>query len=1186
MADELIKLAKAYMGDRSGAKLPRKYARLYSQFSRLSMKQVGLSTWKDIEATSMLDDAFRLIELGFLIKDSEQEDIDQTVDFRRAGELFEWLAHEKIGPDDLPATILAAACYQLAGLPARSSGLTTQTPSGQNSSDILKAFLKSDFPSLLHFIASYWSKRPLEDSDRFESINDFVFDETTRALGIFCAEARWGNQSRLNTAFEKLMKLYKVVLHGGDTYSWLLAYLCYEVARKYLSTLLRYQVRILSDQLGAKGKEILERYTRQSYKQKQSLAWPSQIRGIEHLAKGDSFVLCTPTASGKTTVAELAILQSLFANDDQGDLLNRGPIVLYMVPSRALAFQLETKLAKVVGQLSSEDAVTVTGLYGGNDWGPTDVWLTASDRTVLICTYEKAEALIHFLGALFLPRISLVIIDEAHQIIFDGDDANLIDGDSRSFRLEALTMRLLNYVAQNQNSKTIALSAAAFGVEQAMSGWATGKEASVPAQVNYRSTRQLIGRLICKPKRGFEIRYDILDGESLEFLAGIDDQEAPTPYVPNPFPPFPPAAELEKTFSLLQRMYTFWAAFCFATSETKQSVMISVTTSIEDFANLLIKLLENDWVANVPVFFEEPTDPAKITTWQNCLESCEDYFGKNSVEYRLLKKGIVVHQGQIPGKISKWLLDVISERIVRVVLATSTLTDGVNLPFEVILIPRLERSGQTILLQEFENLIGRAGRPGVSTEGKSLVVVTGDDFYTSYKQTTKKVQDAKKTSQKHIDRYNQLKKTFLNKASRKAFAENESSSLVALLVLIEKAWKELQSVLSFENWLETTTLLDVPINDLSDSQRKLDTLDGVLLAAIVEAEQLSLKELEPNELEQRLKNIWARSFAKYASAQEERLGVFFVRRGVALNTLYSADMRRRIYSTSLSPRYATQLLDKYATIKLEMAKGFEYWTWSNEEKIEYIKKIVSEIDQVVKFKLDPPNKSLKCTWGDILYWWLDPSNAPLKPGDNVSQWLKFISKVFVYKVGWGLGSILGLVANELHQDQIAEFNLEDWPQTNLPWIVFWIKELVHWGTLDPVASFLLSTNMEVTRPKAELFAQSYYQTYKDIYSANDLLDPRTIKKWALEAKRRLEPDFEPVPPNEIKVELLRDFVGAQKSEWMVIPVIQNNDLIWMDVAGYPLAKSSLPENWQSSFINRYDFILLPAKFLVQATLYV
>lgn len=1185
MNDELIKLAKTYMGKRSGAKLPREYARLYSQFSRLSMNQDGLATWKDIEATSTLDDAFRLIELGFLIKDSEQEDIDRTVDFRRAGELFEWLAHEKIGPDDLPATILAAACYQLAGLPARSSGLTAQTPSGQNSSDILKAFLKSDFPSLLHFISSYWSERPLEDSDRFASINDFVFDETTRALGVFCAEIRWGNQARLDTALEKLMKLYKVVLHGGDTYSWLLAYLCYEVAQKYLSTLLRYQVQLLSGQLGTKGKEILERYTRQSYIQKQSLAWPSQIRGVERLAKGDSFVLCTPTASGKTTVAELAILQSLFANDDQDDLLNRGPIVLYMVPSRALAFQLETKLAKVVGQLSSEDAITVTGLYGGNDWGPTDAWLTANDRTVLICTYEKAEALIHFLGSLFLPRLSLVIIDEAHQIIFDGNKADLIEGDSRSFRLEALTMRLLNYVAQNQNSKIIALSAAAFGVEQAMSGWATGNAASVPAQVNYRSTRQLIGRLICKPNRGFEIRYDILDGESLEFSAETNEQESPTPYVRDPFPPFPPAPELEKNFSALQYMYTFWAAFCFASSETKQSVMISVTTGIDDFTKPLINLLENDWNANVPVFFDEPSDPAKIDIWQNCLESCEDYFGKSSMEYRLLKKGIVVHQGQIPGKISKWLLDVISERIVRVVLATSTLTDGVNLPFEVILIPRLYRKNGTMPLQEFENLVGRAGRPGVSTEGKSLVVVTATDFYALYTKAPKTVQKAKKTSGNHINRYMELKNKFLNK-TKKTPAENENSSLVALLVLIEKAWKELQSPLSFENWLETTTLLDVPLNDFSDLQRELDTLDGILLAAIVEAEQLSLTTLEPNELEQRLKNIWARSFAKYASVQEERLEAFFVRRGVALNTLYSADARRRIYSTSLPPRYATQLLDKFEVIKLEMAKGFEYWTWSNEEKYQYIQTIVNGIDQVAKFKLDAPSASLGCTWGDILHWWLDPSNAPVKPGDNVSQWLKFIYHCFVYKVGWGLGSILGLVANELHQDQIAEFNLEDWPQTNLPWIVFWIKELVHWGTLDPVASFLLSTNMEVTRPKAELFAQNYYQTYKEVYTPNDLLDPRIIKKWALEAKKRLEPNSEFAPPNEIKVELLRDFANVQQSEWRVIPAIQNNDIIWMDVAGYPLAKSNSPESWQSGFINRYDFILLPTKLLVQANLYV
>ena len=43
-----------------------------------------------------------------------------------------------------------------------------------------------------------------------------------------------------------------------------------------------------------------------------SVIWPSQSLGLSRLMEDESFALCTPTGSGKTTVAEVALLQSLF----------------------------------------------------------------------------------------------------------------------------------------------------------------------------------------------------------------------------------------------------------------------------------------------------------------------------------------------------------------------------------------------------------------------------------------------------------------------------------------------------------------------------------------------------------------------------------------------------------------------------------------------------------------------------------------------------------------------------------------------------------------------------------------------------------------------------------------------------------------------------------------------------------
>ncbi|BAZ05960.1 hypothetical protein [Calothrix sp. NIES-3974] len=57
------------------------------------------------------------------------------------------------------------------------------------------------------------------------------------------------------------------------------------------------------------GVEDAHRHTKSRTTKCKTLAWRSQICGIERLATAESFALCTPTGSGKTRIAELAILQ-------------------------------------------------------------------------------------------------------------------------------------------------------------------------------------------------------------------------------------------------------------------------------------------------------------------------------------------------------------------------------------------------------------------------------------------------------------------------------------------------------------------------------------------------------------------------------------------------------------------------------------------------------------------------------------------------------------------------------------------------------------------------------------------------------------------------------------------------------------------------------------------------------------
>jgi hypothetical protein len=1206
---EVIALATELQNSLAGSRLTPAIAKLYSQHTRLRAGTEGLKGWREDEAGERLNDAIRLIEAAFIKREAGETDWRNGM--LRAGEILEWLSHPQLNPNNLPIRLLAAAIYELSGYPARAAGLLNEDAIEGIESEILRSLLKADFPNLLQLLTKHWTTAlslnsqadtslVWDDTDtQSHKFNEYIINQTASSLGILCAEMRWGNEPRLGKAVEKLSDIAKVLLHGHDTYSWLLGKLCAEVTSVYVKTSLRKNIEALSSTITQEGNNFLERYLRKSYEKCKTLAWRSQICGIERLATTESFALCTPTGSGKTRIAEIAILQSLFLETGHHNNLS-SPLVLYLVPSKALATEVESNLSRVLNSTTNNNVI-VTGLYGGTDWGPTDAWLTSDKPTVLICTYEKAEALMKFLGPLFIRRVSLIIIDEAHAVQFDGNKESLQKAENRALRLESLGARLFTYVEQN-NSRIIALSAVASETESALANWIENQGNASPAKTDYRSTRQLIGRLECKPGRGFEIRYDLLDGRRLEFQEG---GQADTPFILNPFPTFPPIPKAKNEgVEKRLRPYLFWAAMHLAAPDEKgkrRAVLISITQQIGGYAEDLLKLLNSTWSrVEKPSFFEEPTNIEHLKTWQKCLQSCEDYFGVKSREYKLLEKGIVIHHGKMPGLMARLLIDVIEERIVNLVLATSTLSEGVNLPFETVLIPTLRRGNGELNVREFSNLVGRAGRPGFATEGRSLVLLSSQSTDYSEKQAR--------------NRYKSLIGELENQTQANNQQGNAVSPLAQLLLHLEEQWRHISlpnledflftlpestfgetnfSDDKFITWLEQTAPLSygksLPEEE-SSAIETLDSLDSILLAVIVEIEQLKAKDLSPNELEEQLQKIWQRSFAHYASIEQERLENLFITRGKALKTEIYRDVsqRRRLYRTSLPPRDGNQLLTLYPKLKELFNTGGDYAIWTVEQRFNYIKNIVSNLATLSKFKLDEPSGNI--SWNEILRWWLNPNTAAITPTEKqVSKWHSYISQNFTYRFNWGLGSVIALAIDEAFGGELVESSLENWSQTGLAWIVFWMKELIVWGTLDPVAAYLLAKVEDVTtRKQAEKLAQTYYQYISEReLEPNEYLNAAKIRNWAEQSFSDVERHLPiPKPPKQIYVNLLKDFSKASNKSWRVVPVEIVNEIQWFDLAGVPLAICQKPENWQPDFLNTYDFTLYAENRIVSSKIYV
>jgi len=162
--------------------------------------------------------------------------------------------------------------------------------------------------------------------------------------------------------------------------------------------------------------------------------YPPQEEAVHAgVLNGKNLVLASPTASGKTLVAELCALKHILENDGK---------VLYLSPLRALAsekyeeFQKYTSIRKTNGRKIS------IGISTG-DFDGSDPWMGKND--VIITTNEKADSLLRH-RTKWVNDISLVVADEVH----------LLNDAHRGPTLEVVLARLMQI---NPDVQLLVLSA-------------------------------------------------------------------------------------------------------------------------------------------------------------------------------------------------------------------------------------------------------------------------------------------------------------------------------------------------------------------------------------------------------------------------------------------------------------------------------------------------------------------------------------------------------------------------------------------------------------------------------------------------------------------------------------------------------------------------------------------------------
>ena len=171
------------------------------------------------------------------------------------------------------------------------------------------------------------------------------------------------------------------------------------------------------------------------------LLYPPQEDAIRAgVLNGRNLVLASPTASGKTLIAELCILKSI---------LEKGGKALYLTPLRALASEKHDEFQRYAGIVKgSQEKLKI--LLTTGDYDTSDPWIERYD--IIISTNEKVDSLLRH-RARWVTDLRVVVADEVH----------LLTEPDRGPTLEVVLTRLKQI---NPKAHFLALSATVRNAEE------------------------------------------------------------------------------------------------------------------------------------------------------------------------------------------------------------------------------------------------------------------------------------------------------------------------------------------------------------------------------------------------------------------------------------------------------------------------------------------------------------------------------------------------------------------------------------------------------------------------------------------------------------------------------------------------------------------------------------------------
>lgn len=408
--------------------------------------------------------------------------------------------------------------------------------------------------------------------------------------------------------------------------------------------------------------------------------WPAQhLLGQADVLKGESSIVQMPTSAGKTKATEL-ILRSAF-------LAERVSLAIIIAPFRALCHEIKNGLVKAF----HDETTKVDEL---SDVLQTDFGIAEllGHQQVLVVTPEKLLYVLRHAPEL-AAHAGLLVFDEGHQF----------DSGTRGITYELLLTSLRSMIPAG--TQKVLISAVISNAE-AVGEWLNGEPTVVEGttlvptfrSVGFASWLDQMGRIEYVDSRDAEQGEFFVPRVIERFNLGRKKRERADRFFP------------EKTDGQAIALYLGLklvpnggiAVFC-----GRKSTAASICEKAVD-------IIERGAPLTLPSDFSDAQEVARLTHLH--IEN----LGADAPASQSAAHGIFSHHGNTPHGIRLAVENAMHDDLVRFVVCTSTLAQGVNLPIRYLIVNSVYQGMERIKVRDFHNLIGRAGRAGMHTEGSIL----------------------------------------------------------------------------------------------------------------------------------------------------------------------------------------------------------------------------------------------------------------------------------------------------------------------------------------------------------------------------------------------------------------------------------------------------------------------------------